>query len=56
MGTAIIRLMPDSGVVSEVYLGELLLLFGRAGAGRVAGLPERYFCILISFVLTRSSW
>jgi len=25
---------PDSGVVSEVHLGELLLLFGRVGADR----------------------
>jgi hypothetical protein len=48
--------MPDSGVVSEVNLGELLLLFGRAGAGRVADLPERHFCILIVSVWTLSSW
>jgi hypothetical protein len=44
---------PDSGVVSEVHLGELLFLFGRVGADRVADLPERHFCILILSVLTR---
>jgi hypothetical protein len=37
---------PDSGVVSEVHLGELPLLFGRTGAGRMADLPARHFCIL----------
>ena len=47
---------PDSGVVSEVHLGGLLLLFGRAGADRAADLPERHFCILILSVLTRLSW
>jgi len=36
--------------------GGLLLLFGRAGAGRVADLPERHFYILILSVLTRLSW
>jgi hypothetical protein len=46
---------PDSGVVSEVHLGELLLLFGRAGAGRVVDLPERHSCILILSVFTRLS-
>jgi hypothetical protein len=50
--------MPDSGVVSEVNLGELLLrkIRHRAGAGRVADLPERHFCILIVSVWTLSSW
>jgi hypothetical protein len=28
-------------VVSKVHLGGLLLLFGRAGPGRVSDLPER---------------
>jgi hypothetical protein len=46
---------PDSGVVSEVHPGELLLPFGRAGADRVVDLPERHFCILILSVLTRLS-
>jgi hypothetical protein len=39
---------PDSGVVSEVHLGELLLLFGRAGAARVvifrSGIPASSSC------------
>jgi len=47
---------PAGARTPEWMIGELLLLFGRAGAGRVADLPERHFCILIMSVLTRLSW